>query len=84
MTTDLLGAIADIVENARRSAAAAANVLSSPDGRWAIVSSSVTALVAGSVAWLAAGTMPPLESRGYNAGKDLYVKFRTHVKRIRR
>ena len=64
------GAIADIVENARRSAATAANVLSSPDGRWAIVSSSVTALVAGSVAWLAAGTMPPLESRGYNAGKD--------------
>ncbi len=42
----------------RNSTRAAAAVLSSPDGRWAVVSTSVTALVAGSIAWLAAGTMP--------------------------
>jgi len=39
---------------ARRIAAA----LSTADGRWAAVSSALTALVAGAVAWLALGTMP--------------------------
>ena len=33
--------------------------LASTDGRWAIVSTSLTALVAGAVAWMAIGTMPP-------------------------
>jgi murein DD-endopeptidase MepM/ murein hydrolase activator NlpD len=33
-------------------------MLASPDGRWALVSTSVTALIAGSIAWLAAGTVP--------------------------
>ena len=45
-----------------RSAAAA---LSTTDGRWAVVSTSITAVIAGSIAWLAAGTMPP--SHGYSA-----------------
>ena len=40
------------------------------DGRWIVVSSSVTALIAGSVAWLAAGTMPPATSHGFEAGRN--------------
>jgi murein DD-endopeptidase MepM/ murein hydrolase activator NlpD len=51
-------------------AANAASALSSTDGRWAVVSTSVTALIAGSIAWLAAGTMPPPASHGYLAGHN--------------
>ncbi|HTW34577.1 MAG TPA: M23 family metallopeptidase [Rhizomicrobium sp.] len=51
-------------------AANAASALSSTDGRWALVSTSVTALIAGSVAWLAAATMPPATSHGFEAGRN--------------
>ena len=51
-------------------AANAASALSSTDGRWALVSTSVTALIAGSIAWLAAGTMPPATSHGFEAGRN--------------
>ena len=51
-------------------AANAASALSSTDGRWAVVSTSVTALIAGSIAWLAAGTMPPATSHGFEAGRN--------------
>ncbi len=54
----------------RRSARNAASALNSTDGRWALVSTSVTALIAGSVAWLAAGTMPPATSHGFEAGRN--------------
>ena len=54
----------------RRSAQNAASALGSTDGRWALVSTSVTALIAGSIAWLAAGTMPPQTSRGFEAGRN--------------
>jgi murein DD-endopeptidase MepM/ murein hydrolase activator NlpD len=50
--------LANLVSQWRSSTRAAAAVLSSQDGRWAVVSTSVTALVAGSIAWLAAGTVP--------------------------
>ena len=43
----------------RNSTRAAAAVFSTADARWALVSTSVTALIAGSIAWLAAGTIPP-------------------------
>jgi murein DD-endopeptidase MepM/ murein hydrolase activator NlpD len=33
--------------------------MATTDGRWAIVSTSLTAIVAGAIAWLAIGTMPP-------------------------
>ena len=49
----------------RRTARSASEALSSTDGRWAIVSTSITAVIAGSIAWLAAGTIPP--SHGYSA-----------------
>ena len=42
----------------QRAAGAAASVLSTTDGRWAVVSTMATVLVAGSIAWLAAGTAP--------------------------
>ena len=37
----------------------------STDTRWALVSTSLTALIAGSIAWLAMGTMAPPNSRGF-------------------
>ena len=51
--------IADITNGWRRTANAAAAILNTNDGRWALVSTSVTALVAGSITWLASGLMPP-------------------------
>ncbi len=54
----------------RRSTRNAAAALSTTDGRWAIVSMSVTALVAGSIAWLAMGTMPSGNGHGFNASAD--------------
>ena len=54
----------------RRTARSAVEALSTTDGRWAIVSTSVTALVAGSIAWLAMGTMPPATSHGFGMQSD--------------
>ena len=47
---------ASFVDSWRRSAVTA---LSSADGRWALASTSITAVVAGSIAWLGMGTMLP-------------------------
>ncbi|HTT85669.1 MAG TPA: M23 family metallopeptidase [Rhizomicrobium sp.] len=44
----------------KRLARAAAQSFSSTDGRWAVVSTSITAVIAGSIAWLAAGTAIPV------------------------
>jgi murein DD-endopeptidase MepM/ murein hydrolase activator NlpD len=49
----------------RRSTGSTAAVLSTTDGRWAMVSMSVTALVAGTIAWLAMGTMPIGNAHGF-------------------
>lgn len=49
---------ANLVSQWRSSTRSAAAMLTSTDGRWALVSTSVTALIAGSIAWLAAGTVP--------------------------
>jgi murein DD-endopeptidase MepM/ murein hydrolase activator NlpD len=43
----------------QRAARSAASALSTTDGRWALVSTSLTAMIAGTIAWLAIGTMPP-------------------------
>src|SRR5215469_13896961 len=48
----------------------AASVIASTDGRWALVSTSVTALIAGSVAWLAMGTAVPTTT-GASASRSL-------------
>ena len=49
---------AQVVSQWRNSTSAAAAVLASTDGRWAVVSTAVTALIAGSIAWLGAGIVP--------------------------
>jgi murein DD-endopeptidase MepM/ murein hydrolase activator NlpD len=54
----------------RSGARAAAAALSTTDGRWALVSTSLTAMIAGTIAWLAIGTMPPLKPHGFSAGHD--------------
>ncbi|HEY1709674.1 MAG TPA: M23 family metallopeptidase [Rhizomicrobium sp.] len=43
----------------RRTARAASATLSTPDGRWALLSTSMTTVVAGAIAWLAAGAATP-------------------------
>ena len=48
------------LRNMRRSLNAATAALSTTYGRWALVSTTITGLVAGSMAWLAASAMPPL------------------------
>ena len=54
----------------RPSKQGAAALFDSTDGRWAVVSTSVTVLVAGAVAWLAAGAIPQPASYGQSAGAD--------------
>lgn len=54
----------------RRSAPARTALLESTDSRWAFVSTSVTFFVAGSIAWLAAGTAPPSAPHWYRATSD--------------
>lgn len=43
----------------RRSSAALSDAFNSTDGRWAVASTSLMAVVAGTIAWLAIGTLPP-------------------------
>ncbi|HLY05817.1 MAG TPA: M23 family metallopeptidase [Rhizomicrobium sp.] len=50
----------------RRQARAGAAALSSADGRWALVSTSITAVIAGSITWMAAGAAAPTN---YDTGR---------------
>jgi murein DD-endopeptidase MepM/ murein hydrolase activator NlpD len=54
---------------ARRSA------LSTTDGRWALVSTSLTAVIAGSVVWLAMSTLPPADSRVFETVHHTAVPY---------
>ncbi len=54
----------------RRSKLSARAILETEDGRWALVSTSVTALVAGTIAWLAAGAVPHTAAYSHNASRD--------------
>jgi murein DD-endopeptidase MepM/ murein hydrolase activator NlpD len=56
-----------LVSDVRRSAQAAARALSTTDGRWAVVSTTITGLVAGSMAWLAASAIPPIHNHTQEA-----------------
>jgi murein DD-endopeptidase MepM/ murein hydrolase activator NlpD len=53
------------------SARKAVSALSTADGRWALVSTTLTAVIAGSIAWLAVGTMAPANSRGFETANFL-------------
>ncbi len=58
------------LSNWRRSRGGVRAIFEGEDTRWALVSTSVTALVAGSVAWLAAGTIPQTAPAYNNAQND--------------
>jgi murein DD-endopeptidase MepM/ murein hydrolase activator NlpD len=60
----LMSAVSDWCVSAR----AAATVASSTEGRWALLTTSLTGLIAGSIAWMAVGTMPPMHARGFGTG----------------
>ncbi|MBS0471931.1 MAG: peptidoglycan DD-metalloendopeptidase family protein [Proteobacteria bacterium] len=51
----------------RRSLRSASGALATTDGRWALVSTTITGLVAGTMAWLAATAMPPLHPKTQEA-----------------
>ncbi len=52
----------------RATARSAAVSLSSTEGRWALLTTSLTGMIAGSIAWMAVGTMPPIHARGFGVG----------------
>jgi len=54
----------------RNTARSAAATLSSTEGRWALLTTSLTGVIAGSIAWLAVGTMPPTHARGFGTGQS--------------
>jgi len=54
----------------RQAAILARGVLGSADGRWAVVSTSLTATVAGTVAWLALAAAPPSSARVYEPRRE--------------
>ncbi len=54
----------------------ARSALSTTDGRWALVSTSLTAVIAGSIAWLAMGTMPPANSIGFDTANHQLLPYR--------
>ena len=51
--------LASILQPWRRSARAGAIAFASTDGRWALVSTSITAVIAGTITWIAAGAAAP-------------------------
>lgn len=53
-----------LVSEWRRPSSGISLALTSTDGRWALVSTSLTAIIAGTIAWLAIGTLPPSASLG--------------------
>ncbi len=50
---------------ARKVASSVKNVFDSPDGRWAVVSTAITASVAVTIVWLALAAAPPSEAATY-------------------
>lgn len=61
----------ELLMGLRQRARTASAALATTDGRWAMVSTSITALVAGSMAWLAASAIPPLHARTADASTAL-------------
>ncbi|MGQ0742661.1 MAG: M23 family metallopeptidase [Alphaproteobacteria bacterium] len=54
----------------RHSAAIARGALQSPEGRWALISTSLTATIAGTIAWLALAAAPPSSARAYEPRRE--------------
>jgi len=65
-----LSMVSEIVTEMRRLRMAAARVLSSPDGRWMLVSTSMTASVAVAVTWLSLAATPSSSARAYEPKRE--------------
>ncbi|MBU6298837.1 MAG: M23 family metallopeptidase [Alphaproteobacteria bacterium] len=50
--------------------------MATTDGRWALVSTSLTAVIAGSIAWLSLSTMPPANSIGFDTANHQLLPYR--------
>ena len=57
-----------------------ADRLSTPDGRWSFVSGSMMVLVAGSIAWLAMGTLPPGTNRYTTSNSHALLPYKLFLK----
>jgi murein DD-endopeptidase MepM/ murein hydrolase activator NlpD len=66
----------------RRSVNSAASLAATTDGRWALVSTSITAIVAGTMAWLAVNAMPPLTAKT-QAGGESFMPYRVFAELTR-
>jgi murein DD-endopeptidase MepM/ murein hydrolase activator NlpD len=64
----------------QRATHASASAIASTDGRWALVTTSLTAVIAGTIAWLAVGTMPPLKSHFGAATKTTFLPYQLFQK----
>lgn len=67
--------VSSLVSNWRGPLTAASAALATSDGRWALVSTSITALVAGTMSWLAAGAMPPIHSGTTQQANIAYMPY---------
>jgi murein DD-endopeptidase MepM/ murein hydrolase activator NlpD len=71
----MLSRASGAVTDARRLADAASRVLGSPDGRWTLVSSSLTASVAIAVTWLALAAEPVSTARASSGAAEQHSSF---------
>jgi murein DD-endopeptidase MepM/ murein hydrolase activator NlpD len=56
--------------------AEAAVTLPNREGRWALVSTSLSALIVGSIAWLGMGTVPPVNSLGLDPATHEFLPYK--------
>ena len=54
----------------------AAVTLRNSEGRWALVSTSLSALIVGSIAWLGMGTVPPVNSLGLDSAAHEFLPYK--------
>ncbi len=73
-------AVTSVMGEWQKSARGAVSALTTTDGRWALVSTSLTALIAGTVAWLAVGTMPPMKPHGFAGTQTTFLPYQLFQK----
>ena len=76
-------AVTSVMGEWQKSARGAASALTTTDGRWALVSTSLTALIAGTIAWLAVGTMPPMKAHSLSATQTTFLPYQLFQKLTR-
>jgi murein DD-endopeptidase MepM/ murein hydrolase activator NlpD len=73
-------AVTSVMGEWQKSARGAVSAMSTTDGRWALVSTSLTALIAGTIAWLAVGTMPPMKPHGFAGTQTTFLPYQLFQK----